>query len=166
MNHLTRYAQAYATENKSLRTVAQKLYNDFILRFGLPLKIHHDQGKGFENHLQHDLEKLCGAVQSRTTPYHQQGNGQIERFNSTLLSMLRTIPETKKSCWADHLNQVVHAYNCTRHETTGYSPFFLLFGRHPRLPVDLLFGIQGKNQQQCHSQYVAKWRFRTRRPEG
>ena len=72
--------------------------------------------------------------------------------------MLRTLPETQKSRWAEHLNHVVNAYNCTRHESTGYSPFFLLFGRHPRLPIDLMFGIESQTNLENHSQYVAKWR--------
>ena len=82
-----------------------------------------------------ELEKLCGVEHSRTTP------GQVERFFGHL-EMLRTLPETHKSHWAEHLNHLVHAYNCTKHESTGYSQFFLFFGRHPRLPVDLKFGTE------------------------
>ena len=144
MDHFTRYAQAYATRNKSAKTVAQKLYSDFILRFGFLSRIH------LENRLHRELEKLCGMEHSRMTPYHPQGNGR--RFNRTLLGMLSTLPETQKSCWAKHLNHVVHAYNCTRHESTGYPRFFLLFGRHPWLPVDLMFGVEEQINYENHSQ--------------
>ena len=130
MDHFTRYAQAYATKNKSARTVTQKLYNDFVLRFGFPLKIHHEQGGEFANRLHRELEKLCGVGHSHTTPYHPQGNGQVEQFNWTLLNMLRTLPETQKSGWADHLNQVVQAYNCTKNKTTGLSFLLAIWPPH------------------------------------
>ena len=158
VDHFTRYAQAYATQNKSAKTVADKLYNDFILRYGFPSKIHHDQGGEFENKLFSRLEQLCNISHSRTTPYHLQGNGQVERFNHTLISMLQTLPESYKSNWKEHLNKVVHAYNCSRNDSTGYLPFYLLFGHHPQLPVDLVFDIDLSSDYQSYPAYVLIWK--------
>ena len=95
---------------------ANKIYNDFILRLGFPSRIHHDQGTKFENDLVHQLEKLSGMVWSHTTPYHPQGNGQIERMNCTLISMPYTIPEGQKGKWKGHLYKVIHRYNSTKQQ--------------------------------------------------
>ena len=64
--------------------------------------------------------------------YHSQGNGQCERFNSTLCNMLGTLSEEEKSDWKSYLGCMTRAYNCTKHASTTYSPYFLMFSRHHR----------------------------------
>lgn len=158
VDHFTRFAQGYPTKNKSSVTAAKHLYNDFILRFGLPGRILHDQGREFENKLFAELESYCGIVKSRTTPYHPQTNGTVERMNSTLLKMLRTLPENQKKRWNEKVNKMLFAYNATRHDSTGYSPHFLMFGREPILPIDIILGIEDATQPVTRTQFAAKWK--------
>ena len=157
MDHFTCFAQTYAAKNKSAHTADSKLFNEFIPRFGFPARLHHDQGKEFENSLFRSLEQFCGIIHSRTSPYYLEGNGQVERFNCTLLAMLRTLLEEKKSKWKEHLNKVMHAYNCTRHNSTGFSPFYLHFGRSPRHPIDILFADTNPAPVWKYSEYAMQW---------
>ena len=158
VDHFTRYAQAYATTNKSALTAAKLMYSDFILRFGIPARFLSDQGGEFENKLMQELNKLAGIVKSRTTPYHPQTNGMCERMNQTLLGMLRTLPESNKKRWPEMVNKMIHAYNSTKHSVTGYSPFFLLFGRNPRLPIDTMLGIAPEISRKSHGKFLVEWK--------
>ena len=158
MDHYTRFARAYATCDKSAKTAADKLFNDFVMRFGFPETILHDEGGEFENKLFYNLEKLSGVKDWRTTSYHPKGNVQVERFNRTLLSMLRALPEKQKTCWHDHLNKVAHAYNCTCHDSAGFPPFYLLFGRTPRLPIDIMLGLKPPEGYSTYPEYCRNWR--------
>ena len=72
--------------------------------------------------------------------------------------MLRTLPEKHKSRWRYHLNKMVHAYNCTKNNATGYAQFFLLFGRAPRLPIDMMFNLKPPSGFGFYLEYVKKWR--------
>ena len=157
MNHFTRWAQVYPTRNKSAKTAAKEIFDDFILHCGFPHRLHHDQGGECENRLFHHRQELCGITRSRTTPYHSQGNGQVERFNRTLLGMLRTLPESHKTHWKDHVDKLVYAYNVAKNDATGYSPYFLLFGRDLILPIDLIFEERKAKVTVSHSQYVKEW---------
>lgn len=129
VDHFTHFTQAYATTSKSGKTVANLIFIDFALKFGFPSRIHHDQGE-FENQLFSQLRELSGVAESRTTPH-----GRVEWLKRTLLQMLRTLTEKQKSNWKESLNKLMFAYNCTRCDVTGYSPFYLLYGRSQRLPV-------------------------------
>ena len=141
-DHYTRYAQAIPTKNMSAKTTADALFHNFIVHYGFPAKIHSDQGANFESQLIRELCKLTNITKSRTTPFHPQGNGMCERFNRSLMDMLGTLELSKKKDWKSYLAPVVHAYNAARHTSTKYTPFFLLFGREPRLPIDVVLGIQ------------------------
>ncbi|KAL4008609.1 hypothetical protein ACER0C_002461 [Sarotherodon galilaeus] len=82
---------------------------------------------------------MAGIQKSHTTPYHPMGNGIVERYNRTLGNMIRALPPQSKARWPQMLQMLTFCYNCTEHETTGFAPFFLIFGRIPRLPVDVVF---------------------------
>lgn len=112
-DHFTRYAQAFLTKNQKAQTVAKILVDKFFLHYGLPTRIHSDQGRDFESRLMQDLLKMMGIRKSRATPYHPQGDPQPERFNRTLLSMLGTLTTDKKRQWSQHVPYLVHAYNST-----------------------------------------------------
>ena len=126
-DHFTRLSQAYPTKDEKADTVAKVLWQKFIMTYGIPDRLHSDQGKCFESAVVHELCKLLGVQKTKTTPYHPQGNGMTERFNRTLLSMLGTLKPEQKANWAVHVPSLVHAYNCSRHESTGFSPYYLIF---------------------------------------
>ena len=167
-DHFTRYAQAYVTSSQTAVTTAKTLWEKFFVHYGFPEHILSDQGANFEGKVITELCKLADVKKIRTTPYHPQTNGQCERFNRTLLSMLGTLELQKKKNWPIHVSTLVHAYNCTRSTTTGYSPYYLLFGRHPRLPVDVAFGLKigSPGPFSAQSEYVKQlnlrmqWAFR------
>lgn len=136
----SKYTLAIPTKDQRATTVATALVNEWFCKFGVPSRIHSDQGRNFESDLIQQLCNLYGIKKTRTTPYHPEGNGQCERFNRTLHDLLRTLPTTKKTDWSSYLPQVVFSYNTTVHQSTGESPFFLMFGQDPLLPVDFLLG--------------------------
>lgn len=153
-DHFTKYAVAIPTRDQKASTVAKCLWEQFLVHYGLPERLHSDQGRDFESHTIRELCSLLGIKKVRTSPYHPRGN-PVERYNRTLLSMLGTLKDKEKTHWRDYVKPLTHAYNCTRNDVTGFSPYELMFGRQPRLPIDIAFGLPlNKKQPHSHSQYV------------
>ena len=159
VDHFTRFAQFYATRNKSSQAAAAKLWNEFIPIFGLPKKIHHDKGGEWNSLLWKELHRYTGVRASNTTPYNPHCDGMVERLNRTAINMLKAIPESQKKMWKNHLPKLAFAYNSCVQKTTGFSPFFLMFGRESKLPVDTMFGLdEGDVKRKSHRQFVDDWK--------
>ena len=88
-DYFTKWTESYPLPNQEATTVAEKLVNEFICRFGVPRELHSDQGRNFESKVFAEICKLLDIEKTRTTPLHPQSDGQVERFNRTLVEMLR-----------------------------------------------------------------------------
>jgi len=155
-DHFTKYAVAVPMRNQSAKLTAEALFNNFIVHYGIPKRIHSDQGANFQGKLLQELYNITGITRSRTTPYHPEGNGITERLNRTLLGMLGTLRPDQKQNWKAHVGPLVHAYNCTKHDVTRFSPHQLMFGRQPRLALDIVLGLVNEEHDvKDYSNYMA-----------
>eukprot|EP00731_Ephydatia_muelleri_P035738 Em0153g13a len=156
-DYFTRWMEAYPIQNQEAVTVAQKLVDEIFCRFSVPEQLHSDQGRQFESAVIKEICNLLHIEKTRTTAYHPQSDGLVERFNRTLLSMLTTCGRSHPFEWEDHIRKVGFAYNTSVQATTGYSPFFLMFGRQARLPIDLMYGTEcGNSVTKTVPEYVTK----------
>ena len=138
-DHFSKYVVAYVVKDQTARTAAKTLRNGYFQLFGAPAYLVSDQGKAFTGHIITHLCDLYGVQKLRTSPYHAQTNGRVERMNQMIICMIGKLEEDKKACWSEHLPELLLAYNATCSTVTGYSPYYLLFGRRLRIPVDYLF---------------------------
>lgn len=160
-DHYTRMAQAHVTRNQKADTVAKILWEHMFMHYGFPRQLHSDQGRDFEAKVIHQLCKITNIKKTHSSPYHPKGNSQVERFNKTLMNMIGTLPQDKKKSWKKYVPSLVHAYNCSRNDATGVSPFFLMFGRQARLPIDIAMGVSpDQHSYDDHRAYVRDMRER------
>jgi hypothetical protein len=138
-DYFTKWAEAYPMKDQEASTVADFLV-DFICHYGLPLQLHSDQGRQFQSNLFRELCTILGIDQTRTSPYHPQSDGFVERINKTIIDMLsKTISKSQRD-WDKKLPLVMLAYRSLIQESTRESPCLTMSGREPLLPVDLLYG--------------------------
>ena len=125
-----------------MEVTAYAVVNDFFSRFGYPFQIMSDQGRNFESKL---FAALCKAMQihkTRTSPYRPSANGQVERFNRTLMDAVRCFIDGKQKNWDLHIAQIAGALRSSVNRSTGYTPNMMMLGREINQPVDLLFPMK------------------------
>jgi transposase InsO family protein len=137
VDHFTKWAEAFATKDMKTDTLA-RCFMAFVYRHGAPSRLLTDQGRDYQSELFQQLLELLDVGKLRTTAYHPECDGLSERFNRTLIAMLRSFASQNSRDWDTLLHQLVFAYNTSVHSTTGVSPFEALYGRLPKMPLDLV----------------------------
>ena len=136
-DNFTKWVEAIPMPNQRADTVARAFVEEVLALHGVPNKIQTDQGPNFESDLMRNVLQLFGVQKLRTSPYHPQTDGQIERFNRTLKGMLTTYVNDDHNDWDLHLQLALFAYRTSVHSSSGVSPFKAVYGREAVSPLTL-----------------------------
>lgn len=155
IDRFTRWAEAIPTKDITADTVAKVLYEGWITRFGCPEKLTSDQGRQFESNLFKQLMVILGIYRIRSSPYHPQSNGKLERWHRTLKSAL--MARLNSTSWIDELATVMLGLRAATRVDTGVSAAELTYGTTIRLPGDF-YNAQSQNVQIDQESYVHRLR--------
>lgn len=147
-DHFTRWQDALPIPDGTTPVIARTLETHVFCYLGIPEQIHSDQGSQFESALMQELCQLWGVKKTRTTPYHPQGNGMVERQNRTLGDSLRTLLlGAEQTDWDLLLPNLMRSFRATPHSATKETPNYLMFGRETRIPDHLLYEVPPSKSQ-------------------
>ena len=152
----TKWVEAFPVKATDTETLASLLVNEIVCRYGVPSYLHSDQGANLTSNLITAVCTHLGISQKRTSAYHPQGNGQVERFNRTLESMLAKVVSEYQTDWDSHLPKVLFAYRTAIHDTTGFTPFHLTFGHSPVLSLEAMIGIRPQQKNKDVPSFLSK----------
>ena len=136
----TKYVIAWPLRDKKATTVAKGLVENVILKFGAPYLLLSDNGGEFANELWQEMCRILGINKQRTSRYWAPCNAGAERFHRTMNSLMGKTVEVHQKDWPQRLPYVVSAYNSSVHESTGFTPNFLMFGREVNTAIDIVLG--------------------------
>lgn len=137
-DYFTRWIEAFAVPDQKRETVARTLIDGVFTRHGFPLLLHSDHGRNFEGNVIKEMCGILGIEKVRTSPYHPQCDGLVERMNRQIIDMLAKYCSKNPTSWDQWLQVVLGAYRTATHSSTGFSPAELVYGRQLRSPSDLL----------------------------
>lgn len=153
-DYFTKWTESFAMPNMEAKACAKILVEEVIALFGVPNKIHSDQGRQFESRLFAEMCEIPQIEKTRTTPYHPQSDGMVERFNRTLCTMLSTLIGKNQRNWDTLLPYVMMAYRSSAHETVGMSPNVVMLGRETTTPLDIQFEMPLHMKKTCENDWV------------
>src|ERR1043165_479849 len=154
MDYFTKWPEAKPVKNIRAETVAKFIFEEIICRHGVPKEILSDRGTSFVNQV---IDKLCENYQTKhrlTSPYRPQTNGMVERFNRTIGECIAKLVHNENKEWDQLLDATLFAYRTKKHKTTGFTPFYLMYGRQATLPLDLK--IPGNENEKKGSPLLAR----------
>ena len=137
-DHFTKWVEAVPMTNQRAETVAKACVDEVVTRHGVPSKLLTDQGRNFEADLMRQVFNLLDVRKLRTSPYHPQTDGQVERLNRTLKQILMAYVNKDHSDWDVHLPLDLFAYRNSEHSSSGVSPFKAVYGREANTPLVLM----------------------------
>ncbi len=148
IDHTTKWPIARAIKDATSAAVAQFIYEEILVRFGCPAEILTDRGANFlsdmlEEYLSHQRIKHL-----KTSAYHPRTNGMVERFNGTFGRMLSRFINNNVKIWDQFIDQALFACRVRTHKATGHSPFFMVYGKHPKIPGDILEPMMLTDQEE------------------
>ena len=164
----SKWCEILPVKDQTAETCAEKILNEVIGRYGCPLSILSDQGSCYESSIFQRLCELLEIKKTRTSPRNPKCNGQSERLNRTLLSMIKAFLRDDQTDWDLHLGCLAAAYRATPHASTGFTPNLLMLGREVRLPTELMYGGNKGNRAEIstYGEYVDWLQDRMHRAHG
>ena len=140
VDYFSKWPEAFPIRNNTAKTVAEVLFKEIYCRWATPSYLHSDLGAEFTSSLLHTLSKILGIKQTHTLAYTPKADGQVERQIRTISDMLSKYAQSDKD-WMAYLDPCLHALRTSQHESVGFSPYEIMFGRKPSLMPDLEFGL-------------------------
>ena len=156
VDYATRYPEAVALKNIDTESVAEALW-EMWSRVGIPEEVQSDRGTQFTSAVMAEVYRLLSVKGLKTSPYHAQANGLVERFNGTLKSMLKKLCQEQPKAWDRFLPAALFAYREVPQASTGFSPFELLYGRSVRGPMTVLRSLWTDQEQEDEVKHAAAY---------
>ena len=138
VDQFTNWVECVPLPSQTAEVTATAAVNEFFSRFGCPFQIFTDQGRNFESKLFRAVCELLQVHKARTTPYRPSANGQVERYNRTLMDAVRCYVDKAQNCWDEHLAQIAGALRSAVNRNSGFTANKLMLGQEVNTPADLL----------------------------